>query len=96
MLVCDLCLLNPAVLVISGLSGVLGALRRILLSYQVHMHSLFRSLRQGHAHVGLITWEVLPQPVCNLAHGIGPRPQMPCGQSGWGHVCNKVCCNDTL
>jgi hypothetical protein len=61
MLVCDLCLLNPAVLVISGLSGVLGTLGWILLIYQVHMHSRLRSLRQGQVHVGPITWEVLPQ-----------------------------------
>jgi hypothetical protein len=60
MLVCDLCLLNPTVLVVSGLSGVLGALRQILLSYLVHMHSRMRSLRQGQVHVGPITWEVLP------------------------------------
>jgi hypothetical protein len=61
MLVCDLCLLNLAILVVSGISGVLGALRRILLSYLVHMHSRLRSLRQGQVHVGPITWEVLPQ-----------------------------------
>jgi hypothetical protein len=61
MLVCDLCLLNPVVLVVSGLSEVLRALRQILLSYLVHMHSRLRSLRQGQVHVGLITWEVLPQ-----------------------------------
>jgi hypothetical protein len=60
MLVCDLCLLNLAVLVVSGLSEVLGTLRRILLSYLVHMHSRLRSLRQGQVHVGPITWEVLP------------------------------------
>ena len=60
MLVCDLCLLNPAVLVVSGLSEVLGALRQILLSYLMHMHSRLRSLRQGQVHVGPITWEVLP------------------------------------
>jgi hypothetical protein len=54
-------LLNPAVLVVSGLSDVLGAIGRILLSYLVHMHSCLRSLRQGHVHVGPITWEVLPQ-----------------------------------
>jgi hypothetical protein len=59
--VCDLCLLNPAVLVVHGLSGVLGALGRILLSYLVHMHSSLRSLRQEQVHVGPITWEVLPQ-----------------------------------
>jgi hypothetical protein len=59
--VCDLCLLNPAVLVVSGLSDVLGAIGRILLSYLVHMHSNLRSLRQGQVHVGPITWEVLPQ-----------------------------------
>jgi hypothetical protein len=59
--VCDLCLLNPAVLVVSGLSEVLGALGQILLSYLVHMHSRLRSLRQGQVHVGPITWEVLQQ-----------------------------------
>jgi hypothetical protein len=59
MLLCDLCLLNPAVQVVSGLSGVLGTLGRILLSYLVHMHSRLRSLRQGQVHVGPITWEVL-------------------------------------
>jgi hypothetical protein len=53
-------LLNPAVLVVSGLSDVLGAIGRILLSYLVHMHRCLRSLRQGHVHVGPITWEVLP------------------------------------
>jgi hypothetical protein len=47
MLVCDLCLLNLAILVVSGLSGVLGTLGRILLCYLVHMHSRLRSLRQG-------------------------------------------------
>jgi hypothetical protein len=57
--VCDLYLLNHAVLVVSGLSGVLGTLGRILLSYPVHMHSHLRSLRQGQLHVGPITWEVL-------------------------------------
>jgi hypothetical protein len=61
MLVCDLCLLNPVVLVVSGLSRVVRTLRRILLNYLVHMHSCLRSLRQGQVHVGLITWEVLPQ-----------------------------------
>jgi hypothetical protein len=61
MLVCDLCLLYPTVLVVSGLSEVLGALGQILLSYLVHMHSRLRSLRQGQVHVGPITWEVLPQ-----------------------------------
>jgi hypothetical protein len=60
MLVCDLCLLNPAVLVVSGLSDVLGAIGRILLSYLVHMHNSLRSLRQEQVHVGPITWEVLP------------------------------------
>jgi hypothetical protein len=60
MLVCDLCLLNFAILVVSGLSEVLGTLGRILLSYPVHMHSRLRSLRQGQVHVGPITWEVLP------------------------------------
>jgi hypothetical protein len=59
--VCDLCLLNPAVLVVSGLFGVHGTLGWILLSYLVHMHSRLRSVRQGQVHVGPITWEVLPQ-----------------------------------
>jgi hypothetical protein len=54
-------LLNPAVLVESGLSDVLGAIRQILLSYLVHMHGCLRSLGQGQVHVGPITWEVLPQ-----------------------------------
>jgi hypothetical protein len=48
--------------VVSGLSGVLGTLGWILLSYPVHMHSRLRSLRQGQEHVGPITWEVLPHP----------------------------------
>jgi hypothetical protein len=61
MLVCDLCLLYPVVLVVSGLSGVLGTPRQIRLSYLVHMYSRLRSLRQGQVHVGPITWEVLPQ-----------------------------------
>jgi hypothetical protein len=60
MLVCDLCLLNLVILVVNSLSGVLGTLGRILLSYLVHMHSRLRSLRQGQVHVGPITWEVLP------------------------------------
>jgi hypothetical protein len=47
--VCDLCLLNPAVLVVSGLSEVLGVLGRILLSYLVHMHSRLRSLTRTSA-----------------------------------------------
>ena len=54
-------LLNLVILVVRGLSGVLGTLRRILLSYLVHMHSRLRSLRQGQVHVGPITWEDLPQ-----------------------------------
>jgi hypothetical protein len=66
MLVCDLCLLNPAIFVVSGLFGVLGTLGRILLSYPVHMHSRLRSLRQGQVHVGPITWEVLPHLRQNL------------------------------
>jgi hypothetical protein len=45
--VCDLCLLNPAILVVSGLSEVLGTLGQILLNYLVHMHSHLRPLRQG-------------------------------------------------
>jgi hypothetical protein len=68
MLVCDLCLLNLAILVVSGLSGVLGALGRILLSYPVHMHSRLRYVRQGQVHVGPITWKVLPQRVCISTH----------------------------
>jgi hypothetical protein len=69
MLVCDLCLLIPVVLVVSGLSEVLGALGQVMLSYQVHMHSRLRSLRQGQVHVGPITWEVLPQPaLLRLVH----------------------------
>jgi hypothetical protein len=59
MLVCDLCLLNPAILAVSRLSEVLGALGQILLSCLVHMHNGLRSLRQGQVHVGPITWEVL-------------------------------------
>jgi hypothetical protein len=47
MLVCDLWLLNHVVLVVSGLSEVLGAVGQILLSYLVHMHIHLRSLRQG-------------------------------------------------
>jgi hypothetical protein len=47
MLVCDLCLLNLAILVVSGFPGVLGTLGRILLSYPMHMHSRLKSLRQG-------------------------------------------------
>jgi hypothetical protein len=47
MFVCELCLLNPAILAVSGLSGVLGTLGQILLSCLVHMHSRLRSLRQG-------------------------------------------------
>jgi hypothetical protein len=54
-------LLNLVVLVVSGLSNVLGAIGQILLSYLVHMYSSLRSLRQGQVHVGPITWEVLPQ-----------------------------------
>jgi hypothetical protein len=61
MLVCDLCLLNLAILVVSGLSGVLETLGRILLSYLVHIHSRLRYLGRGHVHVVPITWEVLPQ-----------------------------------
>jgi hypothetical protein len=56
MLVCDLCLLNLAILVVSGLSRFLETLGRILLSYLVHMHSRLRSLRQGQVHVAPITW----------------------------------------
>jgi hypothetical protein len=70
MLVCDLCLLNIVVLIVSGLSGDLGTLGRILLSYLVHMHSRLRSLRQGHVHVGPITWEVLGWEMCPWAISI--------------------------
>jgi hypothetical protein len=73
--VCDLCLLNLVVLVVRGLSEVLGALRQILLSYLVHMHSRLRSLRQGQVHVGPITWEVLPHNgfgKMNYKHPRGP------------------------
>jgi hypothetical protein len=55
--VCELCLLNPTVLAVSGLSEVIGTLGQILLSCLVHMHSRLRSLGQGQVHVGLITWE---------------------------------------
>jgi hypothetical protein len=44
MFVCELCLLNPAILAVSGLSGVLWTLEQILLSCLVHMHSRLRSL----------------------------------------------------
>jgi hypothetical protein len=47
MLVCDLCLHNLEIVVVTGLSGVLGTLGRILLSYPMHMHSRMRSLRRG-------------------------------------------------
>jgi hypothetical protein len=66
MFVCELCLLNLVILVISGLSRVLGTLERFLLSYPVHMHSRLRSLRRGQVHVGPITWEVLPHLVSEL------------------------------
>jgi hypothetical protein len=46
MLVCDLCLLNLVILVIGGLSRVIGTLGQILLSYPGHMHSRPRSLRR--------------------------------------------------
>jgi hypothetical protein len=72
--VCVICLLNPAVLVVSGLSDVLGAIGRILLSYLVHMHRRLRCLGQGQVHVDPITWEVLPQA------GIGA------GLSIYGHI----------
>jgi hypothetical protein len=59
--ICELCLLNPAILAVSGLSGVLGSIGQILLSCLVDMHSRLRSLGQGQVHVGPITWKVLPQ-----------------------------------
>jgi hypothetical protein len=85
--VCDLCLLNLAVLVVRGLSGVLGALGRILLSYLVHMHSSLGSLRQGQVHVGPITWEVLPHtPSWRGSPRRGnpwpPRVRLPCPRHG--------------
>jgi hypothetical protein len=67
-------LLNPAVLVVSGLSDVLRAIGRILLSYLVHMHSSLRSLRQGQVHVGPITWEVLPQQISSVVMLQGKLP----------------------
>jgi hypothetical protein len=70
-------LLNLAVLVVSGLSDVLGAIGRILLSYLVHMHSRLRSLRQGQVHVGPITWEVLPQWVSATVFRKRRRAQVP-------------------
>jgi hypothetical protein len=76
MLVCDLCLLNLAILVVSGLSDVLGTLGRILLSYLMHMHSLLRFLRQGQVHVGPITWEILPRPR-RLRNAEGPKNTFP-------------------
>jgi hypothetical protein len=63
MLVCDLCLLNPAILAKSGLSEVLGTLGQNRLSYLVHMHSRLRSLGQRQVHVGPITWEF-----CDMCH----------------------------
>jgi hypothetical protein len=45
MVVCELYLLNPAILVVSDLSGVLGTLEQILLNYLVYMHSRLRYLR---------------------------------------------------
>jgi hypothetical protein len=73
MLVCDLCLLNLSILVVSGLSGVLGTLGWILLSYLMHMHSRLRSLRQGQVHVGPITWEVLPHMPCAIDQRARPH-----------------------
>jgi hypothetical protein len=64
MFVCELCLLNPAILVVSHLSEVLGTLGQILLSCLVHIQSRLRFLRQGQVHVGPITWEVLRQQGC--------------------------------
>jgi hypothetical protein len=59
-------LLNPAVLVESGLSDVLGAIGQILLSYLVHMHGRLRSLGQGQVHVGPITWRFCHRLVSEL------------------------------
>jgi hypothetical protein len=67
-LVCDVCLLNLAILAVSRLSGVLGALGQILLSCLVHMHSCMMSLRQRQVHVGPITWEVLRHEYCERWH----------------------------
>jgi hypothetical protein len=55
MLVCDLCLLNLVILAISGLSEILGTLKKIMVSCLVHMHSRLRSLGQRQVHVGPIT-----------------------------------------
>jgi hypothetical protein len=71
-------LLNSAVLVVSGLSDVLGAIGQILLSYLVHMHSRLRSLGQGQVHVGPITWEVLPH---RLTRATRSRHQQPIVES---------------
>jgi hypothetical protein len=83
-------LLNPAVLVVSGLSDVLGAIGRILLSYLVHMHGHLRSLGQGQVHVGPIPWEVLPQRVCLLTEGTLERGVNSSGTSvlarGWARM----------
>jgi hypothetical protein len=65
-----LCLLNPAILVVSGLSRVIGTLGQILLSCFVHMHSRLRSLGQGQVYVGPITWEVLPHNSFDHALGV--------------------------
>jgi hypothetical protein len=70
MLVCDLCLLSLAILVVSGLSGVLVTLERIMLIYLVHMHSDLRSLRQGQVHVGPITWQVLPRLLLTIKQAV--------------------------
>jgi hypothetical protein len=72
-------LLNPAVLVVSGLSGVLGAIGRILLSYLVHMHGRLRSLRQGQVHVGPITWRFC-QTVERLSHAAHGREAAVAGE----------------
>jgi hypothetical protein len=88
--VCDFCLLNLAILAVSRLSGVLGALGQILLSYLVHMYSCLRSLRQGHVHVGPITWEVLRQGPClmstRLRIGFGPRRLTPLATPSTGYI----------
>jgi hypothetical protein len=70
-------LLNPAVLVVSGLSDVLGAIRQILLSYLVHMHSRLRSLGQEQVHVGPITWRFCHKLLANPQAKEGEGLQTP-------------------
>jgi hypothetical protein len=87
MFVCELCLLNPTILAVSGLFRVLGTLEQIMLSCLVHTHSRLRSLRQGQVHVGPITWEVRRQRECsaegaNELGKVGERGAGPKGVEG--------------